>query len=526
MSLSFIGTTSDDLTHALSEHVRCQAQAIVELCFQINKETGGQLELDQLTRLIGQQVSKTYNLALPASDVIDILDLGIEEATKRVSETITMSHTPERVSMEQIEPAVENQPPKIHESSSYLGIPGVQVINARHLHVDMLHLKIAERDLQEGRPSVTPDAPIEVDFHIQKKTFRLKDGYHRYLDKRGGTLAAALAQSKAGVFPDFAVNVSLVKSVPKGAFGAFDEPLSDVEIQSYLNDLLGQSQRITRAKEQGFDTESIWYHGSIPDIGSVGSDITAFAQEKVGNNYWQDKQGFFFINDPSVASNYASHNSIGRTVPGGSVYPVYLASERVFVVDDSVAKQNGWAKPSVDDVISVWDNHYQEIIAKAGDVDAIEIKDKISRQSMRVVFNPANIRSIHASFLPEHRDRHDLLGHHFTPTLPKVHIFPAGLFQIANLTSGVLHDNPEDSAVNITKKLLTLLKGGTWADADKLALLSAVQERNTNSQTPEMRAKAIVLTMREVLQRYPESALLINEQSATQSQYNSKKPTI
>lgn len=476
----------DEANLMLQDEVNKRFAGVVSLCHQVGADTKDSLEQDQLLREIQRQVLSEYKLSLKTESIKDVLQMSSKDAADYLLDTIVNQRT--------------NSQSQTAPAAAYLPIPGVQVINARHIQVDMLHLKIADKDLSEGRFSVTPDAPIKVDYNINKKTFRLCDGYHRYLEKRGGSLSAALAQSKAGEFPDFAVDVSLVKVVHKGPFGESYEPLTEEETQDYLTQLLGKRQRLARAQKQGFDIKTTWYHGSIPAVGDVGSEITAFEHEKVGNNYWQDKQGFFFISDPALASNYASHNSIGKTVPGGSVYPVYLAAERVFVVNDVVAKKNGWALPSVEDVISVWDNHHTEIMSKAGDADAIEIVDISNRQSMRVMFNPANIRSVYASFLPEHRESHQLLGHDYTPSLPRkmvAKVVSESLLPIAKSIEVVLNDNPHERDAQLAKKILNAIQGQDWPKEDKIAVLNAAQDRDALKLPIEARAKAITLAIEE-----------------------------
>lgn len=499
----------DETTFALQKEISQKAKDIVLLCCRVNAGTLPSLEVKQRLREIQKQVFAEHKLMLDQNSLAHILQIPVSQAEEEMFNILMQSHD----NVHRTPPGKEivSRNGVAHQDVAYLPIPGVQVINARHLQVDMLHLKIADKDLQEGRPSVTPDLPIEVEYNIDKKTFRLRDGYHRYLEKRGGSLAAALAQSKAGEFPDFAVNLSLAKMVRKGAFGEFEAPLTEDETQKYVTQLLGKRERLARAKAQGFDTATVWYHGSIPAIGEVGSDIQAFEHEKIGNNYWQDQQGFFFINDPGSASRYASHNSIGTSVPGGSVYPVYLAAERVFVVNDAVAKKNGWALPSRDDVISVWDNHHADILLKAGDADAIEIVDTSSRQSMRVMFNPANIRSVHASFLPEHRERHQLLGHDYTPALPYIKPrkpLPENLLPIAKAFEYVLRESVADRDVQLAKKLLHVVEGQVWSKEDKIAVLNAVQDRDTLKLPAEERAKAITLAIQDSLFHYGGSVSL------------------
>lgn len=95
---------------------------------------------------------------------------------------------------------------------------GVQSISTKHLSTSMSHLRIAEGNLAEGRGSVTPKDPVEVNYNIDTGEYSLQDGYHRYLDARGGTIEKALAQSKNGEFPDIKADVTFVQNIVRDGF--------------------------------------------------------------------------------------------------------------------------------------------------------------------------------------------------------------------------------------------------------------------------------------------------------------------
>lgn len=95
---------------------------------------------------------------------------------------------------------------------------GVQSISTKQLSPSMSHLRIAEGNLAEGRGSVTPKDPVEVNYNIDTGEYSLQDGYHRYLDARGGTIEKALAQSKNGEFPDIKADVTFVQNIVRNGF--------------------------------------------------------------------------------------------------------------------------------------------------------------------------------------------------------------------------------------------------------------------------------------------------------------------
>lgn len=100
----------------------------------------------------------------------------------------------------------------------------LESIPSNNLKVDMTHLRIADENLAKGRPSVTPDAPIEVQRNVDTGEYELRDGYHRYLANRGGSIASALEQSRNGIFPEIKAAVTDVKPyVTRDGFILYDK---------------------------------------------------------------------------------------------------------------------------------------------------------------------------------------------------------------------------------------------------------------------------------------------------------------
>lgn len=95
---------------------------------------------------------------------------------------------------------------------------GVQNLSTREMNPAMSHLRIADENLAKGKGSVTPNAPVDVEYNTSTGKYQLVDGYHRYLAARGGSIANALEQAKQGIFPDMSANVKLVKSEASGGF--------------------------------------------------------------------------------------------------------------------------------------------------------------------------------------------------------------------------------------------------------------------------------------------------------------------
>jgi hypothetical protein len=69
----------------------------------------------------------------------------------------------------------------------------------KDLNVRMSDLKIAEDNLSKGKKSVTPNEPVEVSFNLTTGKKELEEGYHRYLDARGGTIENAKKNIDGGI---------------------------------------------------------------------------------------------------------------------------------------------------------------------------------------------------------------------------------------------------------------------------------------------------------------------------------------
>lgn len=110
---------------------------------------------------------------------------------------------------------------KIHDKPK--AKPGIQTLSTKDIEINMRDLKIAEKNLKEGKLSVTPDAPVEVEFNIDTGEYTLTEGYHRLLAKRGGSIEKALASARKGEFPDIKADVTLIKNIVRDGFKATEK---------------------------------------------------------------------------------------------------------------------------------------------------------------------------------------------------------------------------------------------------------------------------------------------------------------
>ena len=171
--------------------------------------------------------------------------------------------------------------------------------------------------------------------------------------------------------------------------------------------------RMKRAEAMGFDTGTVYYHGTAKDGYVESTDIKKFEKDKIGDRWSADDSGFFFTTDKSEAGYYASsdrdYNDKGSGQ--GAVYPVFLKMESPLVVDETYLKKEGMGGilPR-EGTVSFWDYNQstiKEFADKAGS-DSILIKDGDS--GMSIMEKPENIRSIHAAFDPDNSSSANILA--------------------------------------------------------------------------------------------------------------------
>jgi hypothetical protein len=184
-------------------------------------------------------------------------------------------------------------------------------------------------------------------------------------------------------------------SIIRSVYAAFDP---EEEGNNKIMSSLGESDdRLARAKADGFDTSTVWYHGS-PE-----GDIHAF------QGYRGDNIAGSFTRDPDFAAQWAaagvenietnlSPEEFALDPAAQVIYPVFLRLKNVFdlrnaqhreLVGMSHNRQNGDYADTED--------HAKDIQAAGFDgyVD-YEINDET--EGNVAVFDPKNIRSVHAVY--------------------------------------------------------------------------------------------------------------------------------
>jgi hypothetical protein len=173
---------------------------------------------------------------------------------------------------------------------------------------------------------------------------------------------------------------------------------------------MSQAGRMGRAKEMGFDTETVLYHGT-PD--SRGIMETGFKTVKEKFGVKDPDRVYFFAENKKVADTYADdrrafdyQNATAETIP------VYLKSRNPKIVDWGGRPFRGKEKDGSGFAIRDYidqaraDGHDSVIIRNV--IDTYDGKGKPS--TIRAVFDPSNIRSVNAAFDPEKSGSSTLLA--------------------------------------------------------------------------------------------------------------------
>jgi len=159
--------------------------------------------------------------------------------------------------------------------------------------------------------------------------------------------------------------------------------------------------RLQRAKDMGFDTDQVYYHGTDRDF----SEFKSIGERDYGHY----GQGYYFAPDPFTSNYYAES---AAKVRGGAPtsYPVRLKYKKPYYLDEFTdepqALQAGQDPKFTENLKK---KGYDAVIRRSIDRDSStgEILDEYLKEI--VVFEPSQIRSINASFNPEHIDSGDLI---------------------------------------------------------------------------------------------------------------------
>ena len=208
-----------------------------------------------------------------------------------------------------------------------------------------------------------------------------------------------------------------------------------MSVKGLIELAMDQDSRMQRAREQGFDVDTVWYHGTA-------ADIEVFFDFNKGNSTGADSTalGHFFTKQAAEASEYAdlaAHNLYTRRVQneidlaeknrdwgqvatlrkeweegaqmairGQNIVPTFSKGD--FYEFDAQGKSFG------DISNAFWDSYYKATKRNKDGIDVKNVIDRPGSQGMptdhRLVFDPSNIRSTSAAFDPRYLNSSKLMG--------------------------------------------------------------------------------------------------------------------
>ncbi len=161
---------------------------------------------------------------------------------------------------------------------------------------------------------------------------------------------------------------------------------SNTEAEAWVNAVkkgldMSEEARYARAKEMGFNTEDVYYHGTK-------HQFDRFDKSKIGMNFtYSEDSGFFFTRKKRTAE---SHSMNHRTMEVGRVITVFLKFENPYVT----STDSDYWEPSDRFDISGHDMMHDVRLEKK---DSIFIKGT-RNDDICVVLDPSQILSVHAAF--------------------------------------------------------------------------------------------------------------------------------
>ena len=142
------------------------------------------------------------------------------------------------------------------------------------------------------------------------------------------------------------------------------------------------ASRMARAKEQGFDADTVYYHGTL-----AKREIDRFRPSQDGIL----GKGVYMSRSPEIAERYAGYHR--RMEPGGSMYPTHVKGKLWSVEERGLPRDT--YKGTNDDIVKALEG---------------EGFHGVDSGHETVVFNPANIRSTNAAFDSRHLNSTKLMG--------------------------------------------------------------------------------------------------------------------
>lgn len=173
---------------------------------------------------------------------------------------------------------------------------------------------------------------------------------------------------------------------------------------------MDEASRMARAREMGFDTSQVLYHGT-------GKDFDTFNPGTRGNGAVRN---IYLTDNPEIADIYANSQNYGLKGGGNPmIYPVFAKAEKPLVVSDKGPDGSfGWVSDNLAAALGVdhppagkYSSLYDEARRQGYDqVQIREMTDLGGNQTQYIPLEPKNIRSVNAAFDPAKADSANLLA--------------------------------------------------------------------------------------------------------------------
>lgn len=191
---------------------------------------------------------------------------------------------------------------------------------------------------------------------------------------------------------------------PMNALGAMGRGIATHDLP------MDVASRMARAKEMGFDTDKVVYHGT-PDSRGIWENGFQTFEETYGKS--DPKRVYFFADDPKVARTYADdRRAFDYQNAEPEVIPVHLKMENPAVIDWRGRKFRGREKNDegydIHDIINQARSAGNDSFIINNVIDTYNATGKPS--TIRGVFDPTRIRSVEAAFDPAKSDSANLLA--------------------------------------------------------------------------------------------------------------------
>lgn len=190
----------------------------------------------------------------------------------------------------------------------------------------------------------------------------------------GGAVATASGATRGGL----------------GAFGSISKSARD----------MSDAARLARARELGFDTENIFYHGSQKKFDEFDPSMS-------------DDVGIYFTTDYRNAANYAT--------PEGGISEVYLRYKNPYIAFAEADGAGGgrFLDAHGKELPFKTNNEIADFARRSGHDAMVWPEGNLTETDNTVaVFDPSNIRSINAAFDPKHTKSAKLLYGLAPPIIP------------------------------------------------------------------------------------------------------------